>query len=259
MIRFYRVWAVVWRHLLIYTRGLDKINTLFYWPFINIVIFGLTAATASNENSAVVAQILACIGAWQVMLRITFESSNLVFLEISSQNIVNLLATPLTFLEWVLVGAVMGLITMGIVTMTCVLSIYGLFGVALWKLGIIWLPILLLLTLSGLIFTYLISGFFMIIGLRAIDVMYSVIWVFVPFSSAYAPLETMPLFIQKMAIFLPFAYIFGPLRTYMATGCIDVQSLIIAFMLNVIYLFAAIGFFKYCFNKSKRLGIARLS
>jgi ABC-2 type transport system permease protein len=90
------VWAVVLRHLITYTRGLDKINTLFYWPFINIGIFGLTAYTASNENVVVVGQILACVGAWQIMLRVALEAGTLVFQEVSSQNIVNLLATPLT-------------------------------------------------------------------------------------------------------------------------------------------------------------------
>lgn len=259
MIRWYRIWAVVRRHLLTYARGLDKINTLFYWPLINIGIFGLTAYTASNDNAAIVAQVLAGAGAWQIMLRVALESATLVYQEVASENIVNLLATPLTFTEWVAAGALLGFFALIVVSCTCIFGIYFLFGVKLWTIGLLWLPILLLLLFAGLIFTYLISGFFMLMGLRAIDVMFSIVWVFVPFSGAYAPLALLPGFVQKIAAFLPFCYIFGPLRNYQITGIVDLQSLTIAVVLTLFYLGLSIAFFKMCFNRSKQLGIARLS
>lgn len=259
MIQFYRVWAMVKRHTILYVRGFDKINTFIYWPLINIGIFGLTAYSASNQSSEIVANIMVCVVAWQVMLRVAMEASTIVLQEIQAQNIVNIISTPLTFAEWALSAIILGFFTMLIVWFNCVFWVYILFGINLFNIGLFWIPILLLLVLSGSAFSYIISGLFMRMGYRAIDIMFSLVWMFVPFSGAYAPLHTLPIWIQKIALFMPFSYVFKALRMYQVEGILDWEMLALALILNCIFIAISFNFFKRCFNQSKELGIARLS
>ncbi len=259
MIAFYRIWAIVLRHIMLYVRGLDKINTFIYWPLINIAIFGLTAYSASNADYEVVAHVMGCVVGWQVMLRISMEAATIVLQEIQAQNIVNIMATPLTFLEWALAAMIMGFFTMIIVWVNCTFWVYILFGVNLWLIGWAWILFLSLLILSGTAFSYIISGFFMLMGYRAIDIMFSLVWMFVPFSGAYAPLSTLPGWINRIALIMPFSYVFKALRAYQVEGVIYWNLLGTAFVLSILFLFITLLFFKWCFNRSKDLGIARLS
>ncbi|EKD48584.1 MAG: hypothetical protein ACD_64C00245G0002 [uncultured bacterium] len=259
MIALYRVWAMVRRHTILYVRGLDKINTFIYWPLINIAIFGLTAYSASNADTSVVANVMGCIVGWQIMLRISMEAATIVLQEIQAQNIVNILSTPLTFLEWALSGMIIGFFTMLIVWLNCCFWVYILFGVNLWSIGWAWIPFLLLLVLSGASFSYLISGLFMRMGYRAIDIMFSLVWMFVPFSGAYAPLASLPGWINRVALFMPFSYTFRALRIYQVEGILRWDLLGTSFVLNMLFLTLTLLFFKWSFDQSKQLGIARLS
>ncbi len=259
MINLYRTWAITLRHVILYVRGLDKINTFIYWPLINIATFGLTAYSASNENINVIAHVMGCIVGWQVMLRISMEAATLVLQEIQAQNIVNIMVTPITFTEWALAAAFLGFLTMCIVWLNCLFWVYILFGVNLFALGLIWIPILGLLLLSGTAFSYIISGLFMLMGYRAIDIMFSLVWMFVPFSGSYAPLEKLPFWINRVASFLPFSYTFRALRTYQITGTVLWDQIGISLALNVLFIMLTYLFFYGCYVRSKKLGIARLS
>jgi ABC-2 type transport system permease protein len=96
------------------------------------------------------------------------------------------------------------------------------------------------------------------LGKRGTELAYVIIWFLMPFSGAYYPVDILPSWGQKISALLPMSYVFQGMRGYVMYGQDPAEYLRTGYLLSIVYATVAIAGFVYCFNRSKRKGLARL-
>lgn len=255
-----RINAVVLRHSLITFRSFDRILNIFYWPALNIIIWGITSVWLQRQvdKQHLVALILTGLVFWQIVFRVNLETAKGLFEELINHNLVNLFSTPLKFNEWVVALMFLGIPNMILVFACSAFCAWLLYGLNILAVGWLMLPCMISLLISGWWIGFLICSLLINYGLKAQDFIYIIGWVFAPFSSIYYPVDILPLWVQNVAWKLPMTYIFEVMREALNTGIINYSYLSISFILNFIYLIFSILLFKFAFVCSQNKGLARL-
>ncbi len=260
MINFNRVWAMVYRYTLDLIRRYDRLTDMFYWPFLDLVIWGLTGLyfvqNSTNPNTLTI--MITGLVFWLVIWRAQYEITVNLLTEIWDRNLVNIFASPLTIWEWIMALMICGF------TRTIVSVVFsGLVAFILYKYDVfiygIWLiPIILSLTLTGWTAGFFVAGFLIKYGQRIQTLAWTGVAMLAPFTAPYFPVTILPIWAQKIALFMPASYIFEGMRELLKNGTFPMDKLLISFVLNIVYLIISIIFFIFMFNRSKKLGLGRL-
>lgn len=239
-------------------RTFDKFANVIYWPFINIVIWGLTSAGSSDASNSSIATLLLAISLWQIVLRVTIETAKGILEELLSRNLVNLFSTPLKITEWMAAIMLLGFINMLILFAACSIFTYMLYGINIAMLGLQTIPLVLSLLLTGWSIGFIMAALFIRWGMRVNDFLYVIVWGIAPFSAIYASVTLLPIWAQNIAYALPLVYVFEAMREGVATGVIPFQYIAISCILNIFYLTVIVLMFIYAFKISRSKGLARL-
>ncbi len=257
--KLHRILAVVRRHFLLTFRRLDRILNVLYWPFLNIILWGITSVWMQQQsNQPIVMMVLTGLILWQIVFRVNLEIAKGLFEELLHHNVVNLFSSPITFAEWVAGMMIMGVINMFLVFACCIIAVWFLYQINIFILGWHLIPYMLSLLISGWFIGFFICGLLIYWGLKAQDFVFTVGWVFSPFSAIYYPLDILPPYVQSIGKCLPMTYVFESMRGILTNTSVPAYYLPLSFGLNILYLSFALIFFKYLFEKSKEKGLARL-
>lgn len=260
MINFNRVWAMAFRYTLNLTKNYDRLADMFYWPIVDILLWGLTGTyfVKESNNPNVIIIVLTGIIFWIVVWRAAYEIDINLLTELWDQNLINIFAAPLTLLEWITSFIIFGsvkimisLIFAGILSF--ILYQYNIFIYGLWIV-----PLIISLLITGWVIGFIVAAFLIRYGLKIQAIAWAATFIIAPFSAPYYPLDTLPNWAQLIAFFIPASYIFEGMREILFTGTISYAKLVISFALNIIYLLLSIWFFIYMFKRSRKLGLGRL-
>jgi ABC-2 type transport system permease protein len=86
------------------------------------------------------------------------------------------------------------------------------------------------------------------------NIAWSTMFLLAPFGCIYYPVEILPEIFQKIAYSLPLVYIFEEARSILVEQTVNLENIITAFTLNVVYLIIAISLFYYSFNQARKKG-----
>jgi ABC-2 type transport system permease protein len=262
MISFAPMWAIVVRHMRVWQRDLNHLLAGFYWPLLDILIWGFLGSWIQSQTAELPnyeAAALLGILLWQVVGRgcniIAFSFNE----ELWSNNVVNLFSLPLRTAEWIGGTVLFYIIMMPITVLFGMLVIPLLYDVSLW-----YILSTFLIFLPPLFFSCIWIGFsclqiIVILGKRGVELGYVVAWFFLPFSGAYYPIEVLPGWAQMISACLPMSYVFQGMRGYVMYKQDPTLNLIKGYVLSILYAISAILLFVYCFNRSKQKGLARLA
>lgn len=263
MISFSSVWAITLRHARLYKSDYSLLLSVFYWPLLDIIIWGFLGAWIARANVAQFNnyETAALLGIllWQVVGRGCNILGFTLAVELWGNNQVNLFSMPLRLREWML-----GVIIFSFITMlaTC---FFGMFAIKmLYSLSVLYILKTFFIFLLPLFLCTLWLGFscisvFLLLGHRGIEVGFILGWVLMPFSGAYYPIDILPSWAQKVSALLPMSYLFNGMREYVMLGENPISYILIGTLLGIIYAGGAMMLFSYCFNHSKRNGLARLT
>lgn len=257
----YRVKAIILRHLYNFKHHLDRLSDSFYWPAIDIVLWGLTSQyiqSTGGEVSHIVLILLSGLVFWQVVWRGQYEITISFLEEVWSQNLVNIFSTPLTAGEWIAGVMFLGVIKMIITVSFAIFLVWLLYTINILNFGLLLIPFFINLLMMGWWVGLIVTGFLIMLGRQIQTLAWSGVFLLAPFSAIYYPVNTLPVWGQVIAKFLPSSYIFEGMRRVLLTGEIPDVNLGISFGLNLVYLILSYIFFKWCFKKSKEKGLARL-
>lgn len=258
---FYRVWAIVMRHLYIYVRSLDRLSDSIYWPVMDIVVWGITSRWLMQNQVGVHNLVLAVLTGlvfWQVVWRANYEISVNLLEEFWNQNLVNMFSTPLTVYEWIGSVMVLGVIKMVLTAGVGILAVFLLYSLNIFTVGWMMLPFLLLLLMSGWFMGFLGSSVIIYYGQKYQTLAWTMGFMFAPFSAVYYPLDSLPGWIQSIGRLLPTTYIFEGMRKILFQGQMPLDYLLKSLLLNLIYLTLSLSFFIFMFHKSRAKGLSRL-
>ena len=171
---------------------------------------------------------------------------------------VNLFSTPLTFFEWVVGMMALGVVNMLLVFLCSAATAWLLYGVNMFILGLSLIPFIFSLLFSGWFIGFFICGLLIRWGLKAQDFVFTVGWIFAPFSAIYYPVDALPPTVQRISKCLPMTYVFEAMRSMLLTGTLPKDYLLTSFGLDMLYLILSLFFFWSMFELSKEKGLARL-
>jgi ABC-2 type transport system permease protein len=254
-----RIGAVFMRYF--YTIfGLHQVSELFFWPLVDILLWGLTTVWLQQQQHApnLALIILTALIFWQIITRATYDISVNLLQEFWNRNLINLFATPLTEMEWAIGSILLSFCKISISLSFGALVIYLLYALNVFTIGWYFLPFAASLMLSGLALGFLSSCVIIRWGQKLEMLAWMSAFFFAPFSAVFYPVASLPHWAQSISWCLPMTYIFEGMREVLRDGRFSLYDFLISLALNIFYLAIAVALFKYSFYCSRVKGLARL-
>lgn len=262
MINFGRVNAMVIRYFLYLRHNLDRLSDMFYWPAMDIFVWGLTglyiASLGSGTGAQTIFVILTGVVFWIVIWRAQYEINVNIMSEIWDRNLVNIFASPLTLPEWIVSLILVGLAKMILSVAFSAALTFFLYGFNIFNFGALLFPAVASLLLTGWAAGFFIAGFIIRFGAKIQTLAWTGVALIWPFSALYYSVSILPDWAQTVTHFVPPAYVFENMRQVIFTGQFSWDKLLLSFALNIFYLILAAWFFVFMFKKSRKLGLGRL-
>lgn len=258
---FGRIWAVVLRHLHLFTKSLDRMADMVYWPVMDIVLWGFTTRWVQQSGGTlqnVPIMILTALVFWQVVWRANYEISVNLLEEMWNANLVNMFSTPLKPIEWVFAVMILGLLKIFGTLLVGIGAVWLLYSLNIFSLGWSLIPFLILLMFSGWFMGFLASSLIMWGGTKVQTIAWTMGFLFAPFSAVYYPLSILPDWVQNIAHALPMTYVFEGMRMIILNGTFSWDFVMKSAILSVLYLTLSISLFLFVCEKSREKGYARL-
>lgn len=259
--KFHRIQAMLLRHLFLFRHSIDRLTDVFYWPTIDLLLWGLTSSyiKASNPSATnVVLIIISGILFWLIVFRAQLEITVNVLEELWGKNLINIFVTPLKFSEWTFSLLILGIVKAAISFPFAMMVAYMLYKINIFFYGFYLIPFLLLLLMSGWAVGFFVAGLILRFGSRIQTFAWALVFAFSPFSAIYYPLSILPLWAQKVAFFIPTSYIFEGAREVIAQGMLDMNKIYMSLGLNIIYLTLSLIFLKKSFKKALDKGLIKV-
>ncbi len=244
--KLHRITALIFRHLYLYRRSLPRIMEIFYWPFLDLVIWGFITLYLARYQPQVPGFVTFFLGAlilWDILFRAQ-QGITITFLEeLWARNLMNLFASPLKpseFLVATMAMSIMKVTAVSIVMAVCALVFYSynVLIIGLW-LG----PFVLNLVITGWIIGVFTTSLIMRFGQEAEVLAWSMVFLFQPISCVFYPMEVLPGWLQGIAWVNPAAHIFEGMRAVLTTGQTPLSHLAWAVGLNGVLLVGVVGWF----------------
>tara|TARA_Y100000996_G_C22408639_1_gene596239 strand:+ start:74 stop:865 length:792 start_codon:yes stop_codon:yes gene_type:complete len=254
---FNKMYGLFLRHYYLITRSFPRILDLVYWPTIQITLWGFISnffADHSSYYNNAVGVILTCAILYDFLFRTSIGFNMLFLEEIYSRNFTNLFIAPMKIREIIFSLIVTALIRALIGLVPAILITSPLFGISLLDLGVYLFLLFLSLYTFGITLGILVSAGLLRFGPSFENIAWSTMFLLAPFGCIYYPVDILPEFLQNVAYSLPLVYVFEEVRNILVNQSINIQNLIMAFMLNVVYLVIAISLFYYSFAQARKRG-----
>lgn len=244
--KLHRITALIVRHLYLYRRSLPRIMEIFYWPFLDLVIWGFITLYLARYQSQVPGFVTFFLGAlilWDMLFR-SQQGITISFLEeLWARNLMNLFASPLKpseFLAATMAMSMMKVTIVSIVMAGCALFFYSynILVVGVWLM-----PFVLNLVVTGWIIGVLTTSLIMRFGQEAEVLAWSMVFLFQPISCVFYPMEVLPKWLQMIAMANPAAHIFEGMRAVLGTGASPIGNLAWAVCLNGVLLVGVVTWF----------------
>lgn len=256
--KLHRIMALVVRHLYLYRRSLPRLMEIFYWPFLDLVVWGFITVYLmrfQGQLPGVVTFFLGALILWDVLFRAQ-QGITISFLEeIWARNLMNLFASPLKPSEFLAATMAMSVFKVTAVLIVMVISALVFYSYNVFMIGIWLLPFVLNLIITGWTIGVLTTSIIMRFGQEAEVLAWGMVFLFQPISCVFYPLEVLPGWLQGIAWINPAAHVFEGMRAVLNEGALPLSSLAWACGLNLLYLAVMIAWFHHTFNVCKERGL----
>jgi len=259
--KLHRIWAIILRFIFLFRHSFDRLSDVFYWPTIDLIIWGLTThflTTVAPNSSQIILAILSAYIFWVIVWRGQYEITVNLLEDLWNRNLVNIFVAPLKFSEWVV-----ALIIEGVIKAAISFVFAGLVAFLMYKLKIImfgWyiLPFSLMLIMTGWWVGFLVAGLILRFGTKVQTLAWTIAWMLGPFSAIFYPVSSLPGWAQKISALIPISYVFEASREVVYKGQTDLSKLLLPLVLNVIYLIASLIFVRRSFDKVLEKGLVKV-
>lgn len=260
--KLHRIYAILLRQIYNAMHSLDRISDMFYWPTIDLILWGLTGRYfihLSQDSSLILAAIIGGILLWILPWRAQSEISLSILTDVWDRNLPNIFVSPLKFSEWVtsliFLGFVKALISICFATGVA----YLLYRINFFNYGFYLLPFLFLLLMTGWWIGFLVATIVMRFGSRIQTFTWTVPWAIAPFSAIYFPVSILPHWAQTISYSLPSSYVFEGARQVIYHHTLNWNFIAISFVLNLVYLSASVLAFWTSYKKAFQRGLQSIS
>jgi len=253
-----RIYAVVLRHLYTWSRSLERLSEVFWFPLMDLFVWGFFTLYLSSGSMGLVNPVLLILSGlilWTVVYRSQYEISLSLAEEIWSQNLLNLFASPLSIWEFISATVLLSMVKLTVVLTLMSLMAFVLYSYNALSLGLFAIPFVAILAVFGFLMGVFINGLILRFGKDAQALAWTAVFAVQPFSCIFYPLSILPSWAQKISLLLPSTYVFEGMRSLIITGHLPIFYLLMGIILDLFYLVLTLIFFKNMFEKAKELGL----
>jgi ABC-2 type transport system permease protein len=237
-IRPRRVKGILLNNLYTLRHSPIRIAELFYWPFIEVVLWGFLSNYLRGRTQVPggVGVFLGAVVLWDVLFRAQQELAMTYMMNMWDRSIVNLFSSPLKQVEQVLGDVLFSLGRVLIGTTFLVIFTKVAFDFSLLDTGRVLLPSLLVLLGFGWALGLAIRSAVMRFGSNAEVLAWSLAFLFQPVAAVYYPVSSLPGPLQPVAHAVPASHVFEAIRAFLTDGTVLTGQLVQAALLDVVYL-----------------------
>jgi ABC-2 type transport system permease protein len=250
-----RVSALLLRYLYLYRRSLPRAMELFFWPVMELLLWGFLSVYLSRY--ALPDAVVYLIGAtilWEVFYRAQMAITLSVSEEIWVRNIINVFVAPVSPFELVLATCLLGVIRSTLTAAVLGVLAQVFYAFNLLSVGPALVPFYASLLLFGWAVGLCTVALILRFGQAAEALIWGVPFLIQPLSAVFYPLDVLPGWLQAVARGLPSTWVFEGMREALRTGRVDTSILAAALGLNVIYLAAGAAFFGWMLVRVREKG-----
>lgn len=256
--KLHRIGALIVRHLYLYRRSLPRLMEIFYWPFLDLVIWGFITVYLAQFRSELPGFVTFFLGAlilWDVLFR-SQQGITISFLEeIWARNLMNLFASPLKPSEFLAATMAMSVFKVAAVSVVMVVCALVFYSYNIFVIGVWLMPFVLNLVVTGWIIGVLTTSLIMRFGQEAEVLAWSMVFLFQPISCVFYPMEVLPGWLQAVAWANPAAHVFEGMRAVLTSQARPLLNLVWAGGLNLLYLAVVVAMFHWTFAMCKDRGL----
>lgn len=228
---------------------------LFYWPAMNMLLWGFINAFMSKQSTGVgivAGVVLSGAILWDVLSRSQFGVLQPFMEEMWARNLGNLFATPIKPVAYGFDLMLLSLARMSIAIVPCIILAYFFFDLWLPSLGLSLIGIAVNLIMTGWWFGFLIVAMLLRFGTSAEWLGWMAAALLSPFVAIYYPVSILPDWLQYVSWCLPPTYVFEAMRALMNDQVARADYLITAFVINVVFLAAGFIVYLRTFDATRR-------
>lgn len=261
MIRLSRISAIFFRHLWPTLREPIRITDMFYWPFVDMALFGLLAIysqQASPNSEKFIISLLVSIMCWFLIYRSSLEITRNLLVEIWDNHMMNLFSTPISINEFVLALMGLGIVQSLVTFFYSIFVVWFLYSYNLLYYLFLILPFVPLFISVGWIIGIFVASLIFYFGKNVEVLVWSIPWFFAIISGAYYSVDLFPAWLQRISFCFPAAWLFRGLRATVSNRSIDFYGLTVGLLLCLVYLMLSYTLLQWSFKQSTQKGLSRL-
>ena len=183
------------RFLYLFRHSYDRLADAFYWPMIDLFIWGLTGLYMQKiapNGLFMMNIIISGILFWLIVWRGQYEISVNLLEDLFNKNLINIFGSPLKFSEWLISFLIIGLLKAIMSLIFVSVAAFLLYRFRVGIFGFYLIPFFFLLIMMGWWIGFFVSGMILRFGTRAQTLAWSTTALFAPFSAVYYPLSILP-------------------------------------------------------------------
>lgn len=254
-----RIFAMFIRYTCLHKRSVSRVLEFIFWPVMELMVWGFVAmyirSLAPDDLSRTILFLISAIIFWDLLYRSQQGVTLSLIEDIWTQNILNLLISPLKIWEWLVATCLYGLVKTILITGILAILAFIFYQFDLVSsVGFYLIPLVANLLLFGWALGVFTSGL-LIRWAHAVEALiWGIPFLVQPLSAIYYPLSILPPWLQTIAKMLPSTYVFEGMRAVMKTGEMPTSYFFMSLGLNFVYFVLASLFFMWMYHKSRATG-----
>jgi ABC-2 type transport system permease protein len=253
-----RIRAVARRHAYVLLRSPHRLFDVTLWPLVDVLLFGALAEFVGGQDTSAgtraAGYLLAGIVLWHVIYQSQIALSTGLLEETWTRNILNLMVTPLREVEYVAGVALFGMVKLAIGVALMVLGALVFFSFDTTSLGFGLVPIFAVLLVVGWSISLFVIGLVLRYGSGAEALAWGVMFVLMPLSGVFYPVENLPAVLQPIAKLLPTTHAFEALRGLVDGDPFDWASFALSVVGSIVLLGLALWYLTAMLRLFRRRG-----
>ncbi len=252
-----RVVAIVERQAYLYKRTFHRWLDLFYWPLIDLFLFGFIQLYIQHHGgvSTVASTFVGAVILWDLLFR-SQQAVSVGFLEdVWSRNVLNIWASPIRPSEYIAGTIVTGIIRITLGSSFAVVVGWAAFHFNLLSVGIALVPLVIGLAAMGWAIGIVTMAVILRFGEGAETMAWALAFLFQPVSAVFYPVSQLPGPLRVIAAGVPSSHAFAGLRAILASHIVPYRQIVLTLALDAVYLVAASALFAALFKQVRARGL----
>lgn len=253
-----RVFAMVRRYWYLLRGSWPRIVELMYWPTIQMIMWGFITLHLRDTSTWVAEAagvLLTGVLLWDILFRGQLGYTLSFLEEMYSRNLGQLFVSPLRPIEMVAALMTISLLRTLIGILPAALLAIPLFAWNVFTIGLPLVAFFAMLLVMGWAVGMIVTALLLRVGLGGESLAWFVIFLLIPVSAVYYPVDVLPVWLQWIAFAMPPVYVFEGMRAVLFDGVFRWDYFAAALGLNLLYLAIGAATFLWSFHVARRRGL----